>query len=191
MYHFLSWKAVIDPRSFNTNDMMIINSCLYDKFDEISLQSCSYTRGLIKQYSEVLWQERINTQFQLNGISVAPLVNTNKLSFPPNTSRRTESIVLSLLYPNNLFNTFLHYYDNQRFPSPICTCGNGQQDSLHVLMYCNHVNQDLRSKMEEIITRHPHHDLQLLSNSKFLISWSRQRDFIGMCTSICESIEDK
>ena len=191
MFQFLSWKATIDPSSFNDNDMLIINGSLFEKFGELSCQSCSYSKGLIRNYSEMLWQDRINVQFQLDGLDVAPLVDTTKLNFPRNTSRKTESIVLSLMYPNNLFNTFLHYYNNQRFPSPLCSCGNGQQDALHVLLYCNHVNTELRYKMEDLLFKQPIHDLQLLSNSKFLISWSRQKDFIGLCTSICESIMDK
>ena len=190
IFHFLRWKAGMEPGDFNSNDRVIVDGLLFERFVDLSHKSCSYSKALIKQYSTVLWQERLNIQFQMDGYDVAPQISTQKLYFPPHTTRRTESIVLSLLYPNNLLNTFLYRYDSLRFKTPLCTCGNGQQDALHILLYCTHVESSLRLMMEKIIVKDPIHDIKLLSNSKFLISWSRKRDFIRICTKICESLKD-
>ena len=190
-FKFISWKAESVPGSVSKDDLLIVNSGKVNRFRELSHQSCTYSKSLIKKYSAVLWQERMNIQFQLDGYDDAPQVSTDKLSFPPKSTRRTESTVLSLFYPNNLFNTFLFRYDSQRFPSPLCSCGNGQQDALHVLLYCNHVNPNLRAQMEQMISKYPIHDRQLLSNGKFLISWSRKNNFLGLCVEIYNEIRDK
>ena len=142
----------------------------------------------MKRYSEVMWQKRVNRQYQLNGFSEAPIVSTKKLKFPAETNRKQETLILSLFYPNNLFNSFLHRFDKTRFPTSSCSCGQGLQDSLHLLQDCKHVNSQMRVNMKEILSRNPR-QFSMLHDCSFLITWSRNSSFIKICTNICRDCQ--
>ena len=73
----------------------------------------------MKHYSEQLWQFSINSQYQLEGYTEAPTVSVTKLKFPPKTSRQLETLFLSLFYPNNIMNKFLHRCKSSKFVPPL------------------------------------------------------------------------
>ena len=73
-------------------------------------QPCSYSKPLMKQYTESVWQGLINNQCQLEGCSAAPQVSLSKLVFPKDSSREVETLTLSLFYPNNLLLSFLNNF---------------------------------------------------------------------------------
>ena len=183
---FLDWKIEQYPQQFSYADLEIVKNRKYENFTDLSYGACSYSKNLMRKYSEILWQKRMDRQFQLNGFSDSPKISTKKLKFPHGTSRKHETLLLSLFYPNNLLNSFLYRFDKSRFPSPNCNCGQGLQvqDSLHLLQDCNHVNQQLRLKMKEILSSSPN-QLPLLSDCSFLISWSRNTSFFDICNRIC------
>ena len=92
-------------------------------------------------YIEHLWQTLLNSQYQIESCTEVPNVNSEKLVFPPNTTRLLETLVMSLFYPNNLLFEFLNRYNPTKFPYKTCPCGSGIQDSIHLLMNCIFVQE--------------------------------------------------
>ena len=78
-------------------------------------------------FSEILWQESMDKQFQLDGFNDSPKVSCTKLVFSTNTSLKIETLLLSVFYPINLMNDFLYCYDKSEFFSPLCVCEKGEK----------------------------------------------------------------
>ena len=74
------------------------------------------------------------------------MVSTNSLPVPTATARDAEVLIMSLLYKNNLFNSFLFHYDRTRWTSPLCTCGTEEQTALHLLTNCPYTDEDLKDQ---------------------------------------------
>ena len=127
VFQFLSWKANKHPKGFTSQDTQIIDTWDIQRFTDLSSKCCSYSKVTMKTYAELLWKSTINSQFQAEGFSKAPIVSTDKLKFGPNTSRKFETLMLSMLYQNNLLNAFLHRFNPQKFNTPLCNCSNEDQ----------------------------------------------------------------
>lgn len=184
VFQFLQWKTQKQPDSFTENDLYIIGNNYLEKYFELSPLSCVYTKQLIKVYSESVWQTLVNSQHQLEGYSDAPIVSSTKLKLQSNLSRESETLLLSLFYPNNLLNSFLYQYNKERFTSPACCCGSKEQTAEHILLHCQNVKEWKRHKMMEILADDPPGSTDKNSGCMFLISWSRLPVFIIICTEI-------
>lgn len=184
VFQFLQWKTQKQPDSFTENDLYIIGNNYLEKYFELSPLSCVYTKQLIKVYSESVWQTLVNSQHQLEGYSDAPIVSSTKLKLQSNLSRESETLLLSLFYPNNLLNSFLYQYNKDRFTSPACCCGSKEQTAEHILLHCQNVKEWKRHKMMEILADDPPGSTDKNSGCMFLISWSRLPVFIIICTEI-------
>ena len=53
------------------------------------------------------------------------------------TSRKVETLSLSLLYPNNLLNSFLFTHFLSCCDTPLCGCGSVVKSLFHVVFECN------------------------------------------------------
>ena len=104
VFQFLLWKSSIIPEHFTNEDLKIINNHDLGKLTSLSIKGYSYSKSVMKHYSEQLWQSSINSQYQLEGYTEAPTVSATKLKFPPKSSRQLETLFLSLFYPNNIMN---------------------------------------------------------------------------------------
>ena len=83
-------------------------------------------------------------QFQLDGYPISPNPSCDVLPIPPNTTRETEVIFMSMLYKNNLLNQSL--YNLGKVPSPLCSlCSNEEETAYHILFECISVDEELRA----------------------------------------------
>ena len=73
---FLKWKRERYPDCFNANDRSIIETGQLDQFTELSVKACSYTKGQIQKYTELLWQSSIDNKFQIEGFFGSSKVTT-------------------------------------------------------------------------------------------------------------------
>ena len=191
VFQFLKWKQSRVPNQFTTGDMAIIDGNKFDKFGELSQIACSYTKPVIRRYSEVIWQTQTNNHNQLDGFQEAPLVSTKKLEFPQGTSRIIETLTMSLFYPNNLLASFLHRFDPIKFPKAQCECGKGEQTALHLLLGCWNVDLDKRWEVDRFLAGLPVHSLAAVAVQKeLLISWSRLPGFLKLCTEAIEETSE-
>ena len=192
VFHFLKWKQTRLASHFSHTDWNIINSNQFSLFGQLSTKSCSYSKPLMKQYTESVWQGLINNQCQLEGWSAAPQVSLSKLVFPKYSSREVETLTLSLFYPNNLLLSFLNNYDSIRFPSSACPCGNGLQDASHILLHCLMINNSHHLKFETFFKENPFHPVELLSDQKnLLLSWIRLPGFVEACCTAMRQLQSK
>ena len=192
VFQFLLWKSSLHPEDFTEEDLLIINNRDLEKFSCLSIKGCRYSKSEMKNYSEQLWQSSTNSQYQLEGFTEAPTVSTTKLKFPPKTSRQLETLFLSLFYPNNIMNEFLHRYNSSKFDSPLCVCGLAEQNSFHLLLSCPGVNITKRNNMSELLERHPFHNTSNhgYSGNSLLISWSRLQEFFCLAVEITKEAEE-
>ena len=189
-FQFLKWKNQSYKNHFSTIEISIIEGNRYEHFGSLSARACSYTKAMVAKYTEVLWQNKANSLFQLDGFHEAPRVSTKKLVFHPEISRKTETLSMSLFYPNNLFKRFLHRFDPAKFSSAACLCGNGSQDPLHILLYCKSVQWNSRLKTQKFLSETQPHSITAVSQQEaLLLSWSREPGFLQHCVDIIKSIE--
>ena len=80
VYQFLLWKLELKPNDFTEEDIAILKANNLEKFSSLSMTSCSYTKPLIKAFTEKVWQDRTNSQLQLDGYNKAP--KTGSASLP-------------------------------------------------------------------------------------------------------------
>lgn len=184
VFQFLQWKTQIQPDSFTEKDVYIIGNNYLEKYSELSQSSCAYSKPLIKAYSETVWQALVNSQYQLEGYSDAPIVSSTKLKLQRSLSRESETLLLSLFYPNSLLNGFLYQYNKDKYTSPICCCGYEDQTPEHILLNCPKVTEWKRHEMKEILSDKPPCSTDSNNGCMFLISWSRLPKFINLCTEI-------
>ena len=189
VYQFLNLKKSRLPESFTQKDLEVVENWILTSYSDLSPRCCSYSKRLMREYLEQLWQVTLNSHFQSDGFKEAPTVSTQKLKFPSNTSRESETLLLSLFYPNNLLNEFLFRYDSTKFRSPLCYCLTGEQNSKHLIIYCPLIDSNIRKQMNEIITSNPkfHYLEPNYGSNPFFISWSRKPEFMGLCLKINES----
>ena len=105
-FQFLDWKLSEYPMHFSKDEELIIKSKDYSKFSTLSTKCCSYTKSLMKSFTEKIWQQSMNSQFQLEGFAESPTVSTTKLKFDLKLSRQHETLFLSFFYTNNIMNEF-------------------------------------------------------------------------------------
>ena len=149
---FLQWKLIKTPEDFSNTDTTIVSSGDIQGFSYLSDSSCSYTKTQIQHYTEELWQKSVNNQYCMDGHQYYPKVQCSKIRFPTGTTRETETLTLSLFYPNNLLNSFLYRFNKDRFITPLCGCGEGEQDATHVLTQCKMVKAVTKRKLVSLIT---------------------------------------
>ena len=186
VFSFLEWKINHSPAHFNEEDAAIIHGRQFSDFFNLSEKSCSYTQPMMKLYTEtVLWTASIRNQFQVDGYPIAPSPRCDIIPIPPETPRKMEVQLLSLLYKNNVLHQSL--YNIGRTPSPLCRfCNIEEETAEHLLLHCSYVDQHLRS------SAHNNYRLALRLNDGEpepifyigLLNAIRNSDFLKSCLNI-------
>ena len=186
LFNFLEWSADKSPDKFTDEDRKILSSREYGKFGKLSAKSCSYNKDQITSYTEHIWQSSLMTQSQMNGVQFSPVVSCSKLPIPNGTDRGVEVLFMSLLYPNNLMNSFV----NKHFPkiqaTPWCVCGEARETPFHIIMECRLVPEDIQLLWSN------HIDTGQIANksddgSELLLGLSREVAFVRDSIDIIKS----
>ena len=88
----------------------------------------------MNKYIEYLWQSSVRNEYQLEGNYILPQPKVQPLPIRRGLARKTEVLLLSLFYENNLLNSFLHRYKSDIYISPLCDCGMEIQTPHHSKM---------------------------------------------------------
>ena len=145
---------------------------------------CEVCCRSIHLYTVHLWQDIATNEYLIDGRSTIPTVLCDVLNFKY-TSRKMETLSLSLLYPNNLLNSFLF----TQFPSccntPLCGCGSGVQSLFHVVFECNCSENSHNTINQLIVTCENVIDRNMLTEdlSVMLLNLSRSADFFLLLIS--------
>ena len=136
IFTFLEWKMSHYPTHFNSDDQDIVNGKMYSRLFDLSEKSCTYFKEMMNRYTETrLWKSSLKNQFQLEGYPIAPNPSCDTLPIPPGTSRKSEILLMSMLYKNNLLQDSL--YKLGKVPSPMCSlCGLEEETAPHILFSC-------------------------------------------------------
>jgi len=151
VYNFLVWKAKIYPLGITAGDSVLIESKDYSSFAKLGQLTGTYSKSMMKKYTEELWQKTVDTEYQMQGSQHSPKVSTNQIVIPKGTPRDTEVLMLSMFYKNNLLNGFLHRLYPLKFKSELCSCQTAVQTAYHVIMECPEVNKALRIRLRKIL----------------------------------------
>ena len=180
VYKFLKWKLQHYAKDFNENDINIIQSLDYSQYFLLSSKSCNYTKQAIALYLESLWHKKLKNEFLTEGIQHPPKPSCKNLPIPRNTPRKDEVLLMSLMYPNNLFNDFLwrHTYQVQ---SPLCQKCNLQEETpYHIIFQCSNRSNDAKTMLRKILSE----DEISQEDSITILNGSRQENFIKLCLEI-------
>ena len=103
-------------------------------------------------------------------------------------SRKSEVMVMQMLYEQNLLNAFLYKIQRPEVISALCHCEKAEQTSYHVVLQCEKVDADLRSQAElqlSLVEGTPH-----TQNSIALLNASRDKLFMECLVRIVEAQKD-
>ena len=132
VFRFLEWKVSVYPTNFTEEDIHIIANQQSNNFFNLSPKSCTYTRNCIKQYTERIWYNKLRNQLLMEGEPYIPRPSCSRLPVPINTTRSDEVQLMSLMYPQNLMNSFI-YRHTYSVESPLCPrCHRNEQTPFHV-----------------------------------------------------------
>ena len=183
---FLEWKINQYPEHFNETDQRIITNRNNEEFFKLSVKSCTYNKNIMNKYTELLWKESIRNEYQQKGESFIPTPSCKPLVMPRETARKSEVLVMSLMYPNNLLNYFLcrqNIVESDKCPN----CDEDVQTVSHLLFTCSAVPEHYREQAYSTLR-----DYIGLENAEFLgptavLMGSRNKQFIQTCKDIVES----
>ena len=180
VFKFLQWKLQHYPKEFIDSDCAIIKAKNYSEYFNLSSKSCSYTKPIINKYIEMLWYNKLKNEFLTDGNQYVPKPSCNKLPIPENTSRKEEVLLMSLMYPNNLFNDFLYRHTYQ-VPSPLCQiCSQQEETPYHIILECSNRANDARLMLSEIL------NVQeiIQGDCVTILNGSRNQRFLKLCLEI-------
>ena len=186
VFIFLKWKMENYRDSIlDEVDKTIVQASDISSFVNLSAVTCGYTKEMMDSYTVHIWQESINREYQADGFPNGPKVSVAKLVFSPSISRTVETVTLSLFYPNNLLNAFLHRFDNSRYTSPLCACKTADQDGWHILMECPLLNRIKQAKIKSMIISNNHHGAEF-EVTHLLVSWLRTPSLLTLAAELTE-----
>ena len=148
---------------------------------------CHYSKAIMNQFTEHIWQESINNKLQLEGWPFIPKVSVNTLPIPLNTSREVEVLIMSLLYKNNLLNSFLYGLNRNYSHSPLCACGLEEQTTIHLLTNCYYTEETVRDNaIFQLNFGNDNLNLDELGTVAAL-NCSRDPSFVQLCKEVVEN----
>ena len=168
---------------------MIINGKELDRVPSISRKASTYTKQMMKIFTESLWQESLNNQLQMEGYSRTPTVSTCPLIMPHSTSREQEVLIMSLFYKNNLLNYFLYCTEKKMCPSPLCVCGEEEQTAFHILCNCSLVDVELRDQIVyHLLLGNNAKSMEELDGDHIsILNCSKDTKFIKLCRDVIDT----
>ena len=179
-----------EPRSPATGDLTTLAQRNLGSVLQLSKKTLKYTKGMMQQFTELLWQDSLNNSLMTEGWSTIPNVSCNPLPIPLGTSREAEVLVMTLMYKNNLLNSFLFSVNGELWRSPLCPCGLEEQTSVHLLTNCSMVDATLNAETKRIVCLC--NNIGTLIDPVFdlncaIINCSRDPNFINLCIKVVES----
>ena len=188
VFEFLLWKTKHYKADFTEEDVQIITEKSYSNYFNLSSKACNYTKNMINKYIEnVLWKASLITQFQIDGYNIAPQPSVQMLPIPDNTPRNKEILLMSMMYKNNLMNSFLWTQD--RVESPLChNCKKDVETPEHLLFDCQGINLELRQNIliQYSKANHQYED-QYLDPYIGILNASKEEGFIKGCLQVIEN----
>ena len=96
---------------------------------------------------------------------------------------------MSFFYKNNLLNPFLFSLDRTRWNTPLCTCEQGDQTSVHLLTSCDFIEERLKDQASYLlqIGNCVENNGELPPANVAMVNCSRDPCFIGICKEIVEN----
>ena len=102
------------------------------------------------------------------------------LPIPQGVSRHDEVVLMSCMYDNNLFNSFL-YQHTYLVESPLCRkCKLAEETPYHIILQCSDRSQEARQTLLQVINEE---ELQL-EDSITILNGSRHQPFLKICLDI-------
>ena len=185
---FLQWKAKYFSNTMENSDLAIIAKKDISLIQNLSAETCKYTKGMVELFTEELWQESITTQMTIEGWPTAPKVSCSPIPIPFGVKRDSEVLLMSLLYNQNLLNSFLFHLDRQRWDSPLCICKKEEQDALHLLTNCDKVGSQIGEMIIELMKfcNNTVSEIAATSNPFSILNCSRDPKFIELSLEVVE-----
>ena len=182
VFQYLKWKLEVAPGDLSELDKDIVYRSDIDRFQDLSMEGCKYSRSIMTKYTEKLWQQSVNNRLQLEGETRYPIVNCSPLKVPYGTTREEEVKIISLFYKNNLLSGFLYKVQRELCPSPMCACGTAEQSAFHIAVDCPLSQED---KIEEILALLAKANSDnLVKDEITLLNCSRQPAFVAHCLKV-------
>ena len=136
-----------------------------------------------------LWKSALKTQFQLEGYHDSPNPTCAKLPIPQNTTRKSEVLLMQMMYKNNVTNDSL--YKLGRVPSPLCSLCKSEEDTAdHILFRCRGVDEELRSDVASKyrLVKNLNEAEDIAVDFIDIINCSRDKCFITSCLNVINSV---
>ena len=184
---FLKWKSRLYPDCVNEDDKLKIESGLNEELLDVTPETCKYTKGMVNKFIEYKWQRSIQNEFQLEGFANVPRPKCSPLPISPRATREVEVLTMSIMYPNNLLNNFLHRVNSEKFPSPLCSCGEDIQTAQHVMFRCNLVEDTLKAEAHNLLVQAVGEHEAEIDCSIPLLNASRNKRFMEITNQIINS----
>ena len=114
------------------------------------------------------------------GFQHAPKPSCSKLPIPKGTPRREEVLLMSLMYPNDLFNDHL-YRNTYLVPSPLCqNCQRKEETPYHIVLECSNRAIEAREMLLEVLSEEEIRQEDYIT----ILNGSRHENFIKLCLEI-------
>ena len=180
VYKFLKWKLENCPKDTTEEEINIIQNTRYEQFFLLSTKACSYTKSMISKYTEKVWGSKITNEYSLEGYHHKPAPSCSRIPIPMNTTRKQEVLLMSLFYPNNLFNSHVYRHTYQ-IESPVCErCHREEETPYHIIMQCSEQAGEAR----RLLRLQTSEDEILQQDTITLLNGSRSHDFLKICIEI-------
>ena len=191
VFKFLQWKSNEYMTDFTKNDLEITSGNRYGRFFELTAKACSYSKKVMNQYIEdILWKSSLKTQFQLEGYHNHPIPSCSIIPVPSNSNRKSEVLLMSMMYKNNILRSSL--YKLGKVSSPLCSlCTEEEETADHILFRCSAVDRDLRKnaftayKLANNLVDGESTEVDFIE----LVNTSRNRQFVLSCMIILNDID--
>ena len=95
-------------------------------------------------------------------------------------------MLMSMFYENNLMNSFLYRRNIQEVSSPLCYCGTEEQTVHHIVLRCEQVDPDLRTRAMNCLQTVGGVD----ESTIVMLNFSRDKEFMNILVEIIESQRD-
>ena len=134
---------------------------------------------MMKNYAESLWQKQVDNEAQLNGEMISPEVKMMSIALPKKITREEEVLAMSMFYPNNLLNSFLHRLGHALVSTPMCICQEERQTAYHIVMECGMVKKEYHDQMKKLVS-----EVTDNQDHMMFINHSRSRAFMDTLVKI-------
>lgn len=179
VFKFLNWKREKIPTDFTGHDTEIVEQRNIKDYFSLSEKACMYTKELINKYTEQIWLNRVRNEYSAEGYQHVPTPSCNILPIPTTTSRQEEVLMMSLFYPNNLFNSNM-YRNTYQVESPLCRkCHQEEETPFHIVVQCSDNSEEVKQLLQDILGEE-----ELKEDTTTLLKGSRDQRFLELCLDI-------